>query len=150
MDIIGLAGNIIPGIQYNCGYEREKSYFSDESSTHIQSINFLKYNKRLNINEDVYISVTIDGENLVQNIYINGTKLDGGFVSEKYWKSFIENDLPELNTICLGRSSMEAEGWWHYSKMDLYSLRLYNRALSDEEVMENYNSTVLYHNIITE
>ena len=38
---------------------------------------------------------------------------------------------------------MTNNGWWHYSKMDAYTLRLYNRALTDEEVEMSYNNSRL-------
>ena len=40
---------------------------------------------------------------------------------------------------------MHADGWWHYSKMNAYTLRLYNHALSSEEVKDNYAKSVAYH-----
>ena len=36
-----------------------------------------------------------------------------------------------------------------YSKMDLYSCRLYNKVLNDDEIKENYDKTVAYHNMLT-
>lgn len=43
---------------------------------------------------------------------------------------------------------MSNEGWWHYSKMNIYALRLYNKGLDENEVKENYNKTVVYYNSI--
>ena len=40
---------------------------------------------------------------------------------------------------------MSQEGWWHYSKMNAYTLRLYNRALTSDEVTNNYNKSIAYH-----
>lgn len=36
-------------------------------------------------------------------------------------------------------------GWWFYSKMNAYTLRLYNRALNSDEVKDNYQKSKDYH-----
>ena len=43
---------------------------------------------------------------------------------------------------------MDNNGCWHYSKMNAYSIKLYNRGLSAEEVKDNYNKAVAYHNAL--
>ena len=43
---------------------------------------------------------------------------------------------------------MDCNGSWHYSKMNAYSIKLYNRGLSAEEVKNNYNKAVAYHNAL--
>ena len=69
----------------------------------------------------------------------------------QYWKNFIDNELPNLTTFCLGRSSMTDDGNWLYSDTSTYALRLYNRGLTEEEVMKNYIATTTYRNsIVTE
>ena len=40
---------------------------------------------------------------------------------------------------------MNTAGWWHYSKMNAYTLRLYNHALNSDEVADNYAKSVAYH-----
>ena len=35
-----------------------------------------------------------------------------------------------------------------YSKVDIYACRLYNKVLTDEEIKDNYNATVTYHNML--
>ena len=70
--------------------------------------------------------------------------LEGGY-NKKNWEYFINNNLKNLNTFCIGRSSMQGDGWWHYSKMNAYTLRLYNHALNSDEVADNYAKSVAYH-----
>ncbi len=103
---------------------------------------------------EIYFTITLDitnnyeknGEEYYkQTVYLNGEKfLEGGY-NKKQWDNFINNKLNGLNCFCIGRCSMHADGWWHYSKMNAYTLRLYNHALSSEEVKDNYAKSVAYH-----
>ena len=43
----------------------------------------------------------------------------------------------------VNRSKIES-----YSKVDIYACRLYNKVLTDEEIKDNYNATVTYHNML--
>lgn len=43
---------------------------------------------------------------------------------------------------------MGNHGYWHYAKMQTYCMRLYNRGLSEEEIMNNYNTTKAYYSAI--
>ncbi len=127
-----------------------------------------------NLNKDIYITITLDtsneyekssgqyknwgksnitdtkeGEFYKQAVYINGKKLYEGDYNKKQWDDFITNSLPKLNYFCIGRSSMSGEGWWHYSKINAYCLRIYSRALTTEEVQQNYEKSVEYHSELT-
>ncbi len=44
---------------------------------------------------------------------------------------------------------MSKDGYWHYSKMNTYACRLYNKPLTPEEVKSNYDKSVAYHENIT-
>ena len=39
---------------------------------------------------------------------------------------------------------------WSYGKMDIYTIRVYNDALTDFEIEENYKATVAYHGTLTD
>ena len=80
-----------------------------------------------------------------QKVYLDGKELYEGDFNKKQWEDFTNKDLKNLNFFCIGRSSMSQEGWWHYSKMNAYTLRLYNRALTSDEVTNNYNKSIAYH-----
>ena len=104
--------------------------------------------------DKIYFTITLDTTNsyekdgeeyYTQTVYINGEKLFEGGYNKKQWDAFISKDLENLSYFCIGRSSMNSEGWWHYSKMDAYTLRLYNHALSSDEVADNYQKSVAYH-----
>ena len=109
--------------------------------------------------EEIYFTVTLDttssyekdGEEYYRQIfYLNGEKLYEGGYNKKQWDNFINNNFESLNTFCIGRCSMSQEGWWHYSKMNAYTLRLYNHALSSDEVADNYQKSVAYHESLQE
>ncbi len=99
-----------------------------------------------------YIVVSLDttkifktdenGSHYKQTIYLDGEKLiDAGFNSES-WNVFV-NEMSGLDYFCVGKCSMNSNGWWHYSKMEAYTLRLYNRALTDDEVEKSYQNSLL-------
>ena len=83
-----------------------------------------------------------------QIVYINGKKLTGGYYNKELWDFFCNKEISELNYFCIGRSSMNQDGYWHYSKMNAYCLRLYSRALSEDEVHKNYEKSVEYHSLL--
>ena len=93
------------------------------------------------------ISVNCTGDSYTHALYVNGNKLYGGKYNQLCWTNFI-NRLSSLKYFCIGRSSAQADGRWHYSKMNAYSIKLYNRGLNDQEVKENYNKAVAYHNLL--
>ena len=114
----------------------------------------INYPINYNLGNEIYYTITLDttniykengGEYYKQTIYLNGEKFLEGRYNKKQWDNFINNELANLNTFCIGRSSMAYDGWWHYSKMNAYTLRLYNHALSSDEVKENYQKSVAYH-----
>ncbi len=82
-------------------------------------------------------------------MYLNGEKLYEGGYNKKQWEYFINNRLDSLKYFCIGRCSMSHEGYWHYSKMNAYTLRLYNKALSESQVKDNYKKSVTYHENIS-
>lgn len=106
------------------------------------------YNKNIKINTDIYFTISVDANSRVQDIYVNGEKICTGTLSEDYYSRFVNEELLDLNTYTLGRCSMDDEGNWHYTNCEIYSLRLYNRSFTANEVLANYNATVAYHKIL--
>ena len=100
--------------------------------------------------KEVHFTISIDcsQENFKHTVYANGNKLYEGNLNKDYWNHFINNTLSSLKYFCIGRSSMSQAGAWHYSKMNAYSIKLYNRGLNGQEVKENYNKAVAYHNLL--
>ena len=108
-------------------------------------------------NKEIYITVVLDvndkyekeGETYYkQTLYLNGekTEFDGGYHADQ-WDYFVKNTLGSLKYFCLGRSSMSGARW-HYSEMSCYSLKLYNKALSKEEIETSYKKTIAYHDFL--
>ena len=54
------------------------------------------------------------------------------------------NSAKNLKYIELGRSTMSETSNWCYARGDCYAIRIYNTALSDSEVIENVNKTIMY------
>ena len=101
-------------------------------------------------NKEIYFTISIDcsQENYKHTLYANGVKLYEGNLNKDYWDYFSQNMLKDLKYFCVGRSSMNKNGSWHYSKLNAYSIKLYNRGLNAQEVKENYNKAVAYHNLL--
>jgi hypothetical protein len=84
------------------------------------------------INEDViYLTLVID-ENYITKFYVNGTLRNthdySGYAIDYLWNSDLE----------LGRRRNFVEG--PYDEFDYHMISLYNRALSENEVLQNYNA----------
>ena len=114
--------------------------------------------ENFNWGDEIYYTITLDTsssykkdgeEYYTQTLYINGQKLYQGGYNKKQWENFINNSLGKLKYFCIGRATMGYNGWWHYSKMNAYTLRLYNKALTSEEVKSNYDKSVAYHESIS-
>ena len=133
---------------WNAGFADNKSDFS------ISHLHNIAYPIDYSFKDKIYFTITLDTTNSYEKdgeeyykqlVYLNGKKIYEAGYNKKQWDSFINNELENLNTFCIGRCSMSYDGYWHYSKMNAYTLRLYNHALSKEEVKDNYDKSVAYH-----
>lgn len=141
-------------VQWNAGlYSTVQSDYASQSAPW----NIIYPLEELKQGEEGYITITVDcsqayekeGEQYYkQCLYFNGNKIYEGNYNKKNWDSFIKKELPNLQYFCIGRSSMKSDGWWHYSKMKVNALRLYNRALNEQEAKENYEKATAYHSAI--
>lgn len=97
----------------------------------------------------VYLTMVFDGENGQEYLYMNGREGDSVQIDKSYWNGFLKdfNDF-NIDSILLGAGSMHKGDWWHLTNMDCYAIRLYFKALTEEEVLENYNMTVSYHKFL--
>ena len=137
-------------IYWNAGYGN----FVSDYTENLESAWNIENNINYNFGDEVYFTLTVDTTNSYerdgeeyykQAVYLNGKILQEGGYNKKSWEHFIKTDLDNLNYFCIGRCSMYQAGWWHYSKMNAYTLRLYNHALSSDEVLDNYQKSVAYH-----
>ena len=134
------------------------NYMSDFSESADSPWN-QKYENVYNIGEKVYYTITLDctqdysdaePDYFKQICYVNGEKKYEGKYNKASWENFLNKCIDELSYFCVGRCSMSRDGWWHYTNMNTYALRLYSRALTEKEVGENYQKSVVYHETITE
>lgn len=90
-----------------------------------------------------------EGDFYSSKIFVDGEILYDTYYSVEHY-DYLKNNQEKLNLkyFTVGRCSMSEEGWWHYSKMNTYCMRLYNKGLSEEEIIENYNTTKAYYSAI--
>ena len=104
-------------------------------------------------NSDVggYLTMTTDIEKNTVSLYWNG-KFVGSTTCSHEWMlggELTNNNIP----FTIGfRVQGDAHGSYteHYSKVDIYACRLYNKVLTSEEVKANYDKTVAYHNVLVQ
>ena len=96
-------------------------------------------------NTDGYITMTADFKSNVVTIYWDGKYIDSTECSNEWLTKggLVDNSIPFTVGLVVHGGSYEE----HYSKASIYSCRLYNRVLSDDEILDNYNATTTYHNI---
>ena len=70
-------------------------------------------------------------------------------IDSSYWQDFTKTLTSyESEKFCLGVANMSYTDVWHFAHLECYALRVYSRALTDEEVLDNYNMTVSYHDFL--
>ena len=80
-------------------------------------------------------------------VMMNGEKVAEDKFGEEYMKLYTETLNNPDYPIIVGRS---ATGNTPVNvKIKTYAIRIYSKALTEEESIENYNKTVEYHNLIT-
>lgn len=112
---------------------------------------------------DFYVTVTVDtsrsyqvdgreGEYYPQKLFFwtkegGGLKYSGWY-NKSCWDNYLLDYLNNSKYFYLGRVEAGTKGAFHYSKLHAYSFRLYNRALTEEEVNKNYEKSVEYHSLL--
>ena len=135
-------------ILWNAG---DGNYVSDYSFSTTYPWNIMyPENDGVQAKKEVHFTISVDcsQKEYVHTMYINGNKTYAGKLNKEYWEYFVNKYLDSLKYFCVGRSSMGTGGRWHYSKMNAYSIKLYNRGLNEQEVKENYDKSVAYHNLL--
>ena len=86
-------------------------------------------NKKLQMDTKYYIAVTYDGKQL--KIYINGEM-------DKSIK--VEGKIKQSNSNMLVGADPQSDGTYReFGKIKVYSIKIYNRALSEAEIQKNHN-----------
>lgn len=148
---------------FRCGWREDKNFEwsaglstsapSDYSS--IESPWIIAYlSNDFEKGKEVHFAISLDCSDLYskdgqeyyrQAFYMNGEKIYEGGYNKISWDDFINRYLEDLQYFCIGRASRQANGWWHYSKMNVYALRLYSRGLNENEISENYKKSKAYY-----
>lgn len=135
----------------------KRGAFSDYSEP-ASEWNIMYPMENLKYGDEIYYTITLDTSNEIEKdgekyhkavLYLNGEKLYEGNYNKQQWDHFVNINIKELNYFLIGRCSMSKDGYWHYSKMNTYACRLYNKPLTPEEVKDNYDKSVAYHENIT-
>lgn len=99
-------------------------------------------------------STTTELEGYEGDFYSLKVFVDGSFLYDTYYSIYQYDQLkeyqnnPDPKYFIIGRCSGGWAGYWHYSKMQTYCMRLYNRGLSEEEIIDNYNTTKAYYSAV--
>lgn len=110
----------------------------------IQKKNIGKFNEQ----QGGYLTMTANLETNKVSLYWNGEYLDSTICSNEWMRSggLTDSSIPfTVGLVVSGNVYTE-----HYSKMDIYACRLYNKVLTAEEVKQNHDKTVLYHNLLVQ
>ena len=133
---------------FNTSKNRADSKWSD-TSAEINNGN-LQVPCLYELGQTVYFDLTFDAETNEFNLYKNNELVDSDTVNPNYWsganggKQIFEDDTISCY---LGRGFGSNEDIWQYGKLTMYSLRLYNRPLSESELKSNYDKTIAAHSI---
>lgn len=100
------------------------------------------------VSQKCYCDLTFDPIENKFILYNDGKKVDETYVDEGYWhgknggRQIFEDDSID----CYVGRWFGGTGKWHYKKIYIYNMKLYNKYLTPEEIEENYIKTMAYHN----
>ena len=101
-------------------------------------------------NEGGYLTITVDLNNNTIALYEKGEFLDQTTCSSTWLgqAKITDSTIPFI----VGKYNEYGQDGIieHYAKMNLYSCRLYNRILTAEEISENADKTIYYHNLLVQ
>lgn len=147
------------GIQFNVSKNIANSTWSGKNENNgILSCSWATIKQ----NDVVYVDVVCDPVSradgkIIFAVYRDGKKVGETVTDKGYWHktgsaTYAGKDLMESSTeICrIGAVYAGSPAAWSYGKMDIYTIRVYNDALTDFEIEENYKATVAYHGTLTD
>ncbi len=146
------------GILWRAGLETDIfSEKSDPRYTYNQIIYLTEEQKKkiFSSNDSFYFVVSLDtsrvykeknGESFYKySIFLDNEKLGDFSYNVRSWDSFCNNGLKAMKAFVVGRI---VDFNVFFSKIEAYSIRLYNSSLTDEQISSNYEKTIDYHNIL--
>lgn len=99
-------------------------------------------------------SITSELEGYKGDFYSSKIFVDGELLYDTYYSKqqydYLKNSQNSwhLKYFTIGRCTRYTNNWWHYAKMKTYCMRLYNRGLSEGEIIDNYNKTKAYYSAV--
>jgi len=108
----------------------------------------LQIQNLINLKSDFMYTATYKHSTCTYSAYMNGILVKQEQLDENYWNNFKDNEIPNIEYFQIGKARWNSVSG--YLNGDVYSVRIYNKCLSDNEVLENYDKTVAYHNLNTD
>ena len=99
----------------------------------------------MKLGTDTMYTATYSHKDLTYSIYKDGKLLKKAVLGASYWENFRNNEVPKIEYFRIGRTRWN--GITGYYNGLIYSVRIYNKALTSDEVLENYNKAVLYYDL---
>lgn len=124
--------------------------YADCGNSNIWENSDAKHNLRVsvpnNVKEENMFTITFRHSDNTYSVYDNGTLIKREVLNNEYWENFKLNELPTIEYFQIGK------GTWNnitnYFCGEVYSIRIYNKCLQEEEVKSNYQATKAYHDLI--
>lgn len=130
------------GIEFH-GYYTDKNSNGKEDEGEIDFSQAFNATSFIFDGEDDWISFPYDSGTQ------NGSLVNEEKIADRYWQEFIkECESLDNGKIIIGMGSMGQAYYLHYSNLECYSLRLYRRPLTSQEVKLNYDATVYNHDLL--
>lgn len=142
----------------NCFAEPDNIYFQS-AGTFYQGISvgskyqckYAPYDFHLKISDDIYygdayvtFSLKSDGSFYLM---LNGEKVLEDSFNKEYVEAYTQNLNNKEYPIIIGKNALGEKEFLYY-KIKTYATRLYSKALTEEEAIENYEKTKLYHEML--
>ena len=108
----------------------------------------LKVECNVELGKDSMYTVTYNHNDCLYKVYFNGKLVKEAKLDRSYWENFKNNEIENIKYYQIGKVT-----WWNYTNFfngKIYSARIYNKALDDREVMENYNKAAAYRSLTVE
>ena len=95
-----------------------------------------------------YITVIADIKNNKVGVYWNGEFIGETTCSHDWMVNggLTDSSIPFTVGLVIGGNNYTES----FSEINLYACRLYNKVLTSEEIKDNYNKTVTYHNVLVQ
>lgn len=133
---------------FRCCMSRENSQSDWKLSSDYNGYHWIRKGglKKFDGEDGGYIAMTVNLNTNIITLYQDGDFIGSTQCSDKWLRngSLTDNTVP-FTIGLLTEGDVYSE---KYSKMSLYSCRLYNKVLDEKEIKENYNKTTAYHNMI--